>query len=156
MGYQAIKNNDCNVIVAGGQESMTRAHHSSYVRGNKLGSVNLNDTLLVDGLTDAFHNVHMGNTAERLATIYDISRVEQDEYAVKSQQKAENAIKSGYFTEEIVGITAKNGVIDKDEFPKFGTTLEGLAKLRTCFQKVYKVVFKCLLVNHRFVFRMAL
>lgn len=136
LGYQALKNEDYNILVVGGQESMTRAQHSTYLRGNKLGALNLCDTLLNDGLTDAFNNFHMGNTAEHLAKTYNISRADQDAFSVKSQNKAEIAIKNGYFDEEIVGVLDKRTKksIDKDEFPKQDCNLEKLAKLRPVFE----------------------
>lgn len=137
LGYQAIKNGDASVLVAGGQENMTRAQHSAYLRGTKLGGLNLTDTLLSDGLTDAFNNIHMGNTAEHLAKTYDISRSAQDEFALNSQLKAEEAIKNGYFDQEIVHVLDKRTKkpIDKDEFPKFNCSLEALAKLRPAFDQ---------------------
>lgn len=137
LAYQAIKNNDYSIIVAGGQENMTRAQHCSYVRGSKLGNLNLNDTLLCDGLMDAFHNVHMGNTAEHLAKTYNISRQAQDEFAVQSQNKCEQAVTNGYFQQEIVPVLDKRTKepISKDEFPKSGTTIEKLSKLKPCFEQ---------------------
>nr|QNT17934.1 acetyl-CoA acetyltransferase cytosolic [Colaphellus bowringi] len=136
LGFQGIRNGDYDIVIAGGQESMTRAQHATYLRGTKLGQLNLADTLLVDGLTDAFNkDAHMGNTAEHLAKVYDIPRQQQDEYACKSQNKAEAAIKNGYFVEEIIGVPEKRTgqLIDKDEFPRFGTTEQSLAKLKPCF-----------------------
>ncbi|KAF7287416.1 hypothetical protein GWI33_001390 [Rhynchophorus ferrugineus] len=135
LGYQAIKNEDCHLLVAGGQENMTRAQHSTYLRGNKFGGLNLCDTLIHDGLTDAFNNIHMGNTAEYLAKTYNISRASQDEFAVKSQHKAEGAIKNGYFDEEIISILDKRSKkpINTDEFPKFGCNIEQFSKLRPAF-----------------------
>ncbi|XP_044257518.1 acetyl-CoA acetyltransferase, cytosolic [Tribolium madens] len=135
LAYQAICNQDNEVVVAGGQESMSRAHHSAYIRGNKLGAVQMNDTLLCDGLTDAFNSIHMGKTAEHLAKEYKITRDAQDKYALASQTKTQEAIQEGHFKKEIIGVVEKKTgkVLDKDEFPKAGTTLDGLAKLRPAF-----------------------
>ncbi|RZC39083.1 Thiolase N and/or ketoacyl-synt domain containing protein [Asbolus verrucosus] len=136
LAYQAIRNEDDEIVVAGGQESMTRAHHSAYIRGiSKVGAVHFHDTLLHDGMTDAFNDVHMGQTAEHLAKEHVISREAQDRFALQSQKKAEEAIKSGHFKKEIVPVPdPKSGKsIDRDEFPKFGTTLEALGKLRPAF-----------------------
>ncbi|KAL6259071.1 hypothetical protein P5V15_008992 [Pogonomyrmex californicus] len=138
-GYCSIKSGESEVVVAGGQENMSRAPHATYLRaGIKFGSCNLIDTLLDDGLTDAFYNIHMAITAENLAEKYAITREAQDYYATKSQQKAEAAINAGYFDKEITPVTIKSKkesiVISKDEFPKFGTTTEKLAKLRPAFK----------------------
>ncbi|CAG9832478.1 unnamed protein product [Diabrotica balteata] len=136
LGYQGIKNGDYEVIVAGGQESMTRAEHSAYLRNAKMGNLNLSDTLLKDGLHDAVNkDTHMGHTAENLAKIYGISREAQDEFACKSQNKTEKAVTDGFFEKEIVGVPDKKtgNLIAKDEFPKFGTTVEKLSKFRPCF-----------------------
>lgn len=137
LGYQAIKNEDSGILVAGGQENMTRAQHSTYLRGSKFGALNLCDTLIQDGLTDAFNNVHMGNTAEHLAKTYNISRSDQDAFAVSSQNKAEQAIKSGYFDKEIVPVLdiRSQKPINKDEFPRFNCSVESLTKLRPAFDK---------------------
>uniref|UniRef100_A0A6P7F7L2 Uncharacterized protein LOC114326614 n=1 Tax=Diabrotica virgifera virgifera TaxID=50390 RepID=A0A6P7F7L2_DIAVI len=135
-GYQGIKTGDCEIIIAGGQESMTRAQHAAYLRNAKMGNLNLADTLLTDGLHCAINkDTHMGHTAEHLARIYSISREAQDEFACKSQNKAEKAITDGLFEKEIVGVPEKKtgNLIAKDEFPKFGTTVEKLSKLRPCF-----------------------
>ncbi|XP_011644276.1 acetyl-CoA acetyltransferase, cytosolic [Pogonomyrmex barbatus] len=138
-GYCSIKSGESEVVVAGGQENMSRAPHATYLRaGIKFGSCNLIDTLLDDGLTDAFYNIHMAITAENLAEKYAITREAQDYYATKSQQKAEAAINAGYFDKEITPVTIESKkesiVISKDEFPKFGTTTEKLAKLRPAFK----------------------
>lgn len=135
----SIKSGESEIVVAGGQENMSRAPHATYLRaGVKFGSCNLIDTLLEDGLTDAFHDIHMAITAENLAERYSISREAQDYYACKSQQKAEVAIGAGYFDKEIVPVTITGKkepiVISKDEFPKFGTTTEKLAKLKPAFR----------------------
>ncbi|CAL1689242.1 unnamed protein product [Lasius platythorax] len=138
-GYSSIKSGESDIIVAGGQESMSRAPHATYLRnGIKFGNCNLVDTLIDDGLTDAFYNIHMAITAENIAEKYAISREAQDYYASKSQQKAETAINAGYFVKEIIPVTIagkkESIVISKDEFPKFGTTAEKLAKLRPAFR----------------------
>ncbi|MBI5441806.1 MAG: acetyl-CoA C-acetyltransferase [Deltaproteobacteria bacterium] len=140
LGYQAILAGDSDVVVAGGQESMSQAPHCIQLRnGTKMGAAELVDTMIKDGLWDAFHGYHMGVTAENVAKKFEITREEQDEFAVASQQKAEAAQKSGRFREEIVPVTvpSKKGdvVVDADEHPKHGTTLEGLARLRPAFQK---------------------
>ena len=140
LGYQAIKNGDSRIVVAGGQESMSQAPHCTHLRsGVKMGSAELIDTMLKDGLMDAFHGYHMGNTAENVAEKWQITRDEQDAFAVKSQNKAEAAINAGRFKDEIVPVTVKTRreekVVDTDEFPRFGATLEGMAKLRPAFAK---------------------
>lgn len=140
LGFQSIKSGESNVVVCGGQESMTLAPHAVQMRaGVKLGSTNLIDTMLNDGLTDAFGDIHMGVTAENCAKKYSVSREEQDAYSARSQQLAETAQKNGYFNEEIVAvpIPSRNGInlFDKDEFPRHGTTSESLAKLKPCFDK---------------------
>ena len=127
-------------MVAGGQESMTQAPHAAYLRaGQKMGDLPFADTMLKDGLWDAFHGYHMGTTAENVAEKYQITRDQQDAFAVRSQNKAEAAIKAGRFQDEIVPVTIKgrkgDTVVDTDEFPRFGTTLDALAKLRPAFSK---------------------
>ncbi|KAH0951208.1 hypothetical protein HN011_008866 [Eciton burchellii] len=138
-GYCSIKSGESDVIVAGGQEIMSRAPHAAYLRaGVKFGNYNLIDTLIEDGLTDAFHNIHMAITAENLAEKYAISREAQDNYASKSQQKAEAAIIAGHFDKEMIPVTIAGKkepiIVSRDEFPKFGTTAEKLAKLRPAFR----------------------
>ena len=140
LGYQAILNGDSSIVVAGGQESMSMAPHAAYLRsGAKMGSVEFVDTMLKDGLTDAFHGYHMGNTAENVAQKWQITREEQDRFAVGSQNKAEAAIKAGRFKDEITPVTiaSRKGdvVVDTDEFPRFGTTMETVGKLRPAFAK---------------------
>ncbi len=140
LGLQQIANGDANVIVAGGMESMSQAQHAAYLRsGVKMGELKLIDTMLKDGLTDAFHGYHMGNTAENVATRYQITREEQDRFAVASQNKAEAAKKSGRFKDEIVPFTVKTRkgdiVVDTDEFIRDGVTYDALAKLRPAFSK---------------------
>jgi acetyl-CoA C-acetyltransferase len=128
------------IIVAGGQESMTNSPHTLYLRsGTKMGSAELQDSLLRDGLMDAFHGYHMGVTAENIARQWQITREDQDQFAAASQQKAEAAQKAGRFDQEITPITIKTRkgeeVVAKDEYPKSGTTVESLAKLRPAFNK---------------------
>src|SRR5436309_6071554 len=108
LGYQAILNGDSEVVVAGGQESMSMAPHAQYLRGGvKMGPVDFVDTMIKDGLWDAFNGYHMGNTAENVARQYQIPRTQQDEFAVASQNKAEAAQKAGRFKDEIVPVTIK-------------------------------------------------
>ena len=141
LGYQAIRSGDSRIVVAGGQESMTRAPHASYLRGGvKMGPAELIDTMLKDGLIDAFQGYHMGVTAENVAQQFQISRTEQDDFALASQNKAELAVKAGRFKDEIVPVTVPGGkagdkVVDTDEYPRFGATLESLQKLRPAFNK---------------------
>jgi len=140
LGYQAIVNGDSDVVVAGGQESMSMAAHAQYLRaGVKMGSLDLVDTMIKDGLWDAFNGYHMGNTAENVAKQYQITRAQQDEFAVSSQNKAEAAQKSGRFKDEIVPVTIKgrkgDTVVDTDEYPRHGATVEAMAKLRAAFEK---------------------
>ncbi|PSN49154.1 Acetyl-CoA acetyltransferase [Blattella germanica] len=139
LGTQAIKTHDADIVVAGGQEVMSQAHHTAFIRKGVNGHQELTDSMLNDVLIDAFVGIHMGNTAENVAKKYGISREEQDKYAVESQQRTEKSLKEGYFEKEIVPITVKvkNGtvVVDKDEPPRPGTTFEALQKLRTVFEK---------------------
>jgi acetyl-CoA C-acetyltransferase len=140
LGFQAIKVGDSEIVVAGGQESMSQAPHCMHLRnGVKMGNAELVDTMIKDGLWDAFNGYHMGNTAENVAQKWQITRDEQDNFAVASQQKAEAAQKAGRFKDEIVPVkisTRKGDVIvDSDEYPKHGTTLDALKKLRPAFDK---------------------
>jgi len=140
LGYQALMNGDSDIVVAGGQESMSMAPHAQYLRGGvKMGSTELVDTMIKDGLWDAFNGYHMGNTAENVAKQFQITRQQQDEFAVASQQKAEAAQKAGKFKDEIVPVTIKgrkgDTVVDADEYPRHGATLEAMAKLRPAFDK---------------------
>jgi len=140
LGYQAIKCGDAAIVVAGGQESMSQAPHVAHLRnGQKMGDLNFVDSMIKDGLWDAFNGYHMGNTAENVAKKWQLTRDEQDAFAAASQQKAEAAQKSGRFDDEIVPVTisSRRGdtVIDKDEYPKHGTTTDSLAKLRPAFDK---------------------
>ncbi|MBS0249276.1 MAG: acetyl-CoA C-acetyltransferase [Proteobacteria bacterium] len=140
LGYQAILNGDSDIVVAGGQESMSMAPHAQYLRGGvKMGSLELVDTMIKDGLWDAFNGYHMGNTAENVAKQWQITRQQQDEFAVASQNKAEAAMKAGKFKDEIAPVTIKgrkgDTVVDTDEYPKAGVTLDGISKLRPAFEK---------------------
>jgi len=140
LGYQAILNGDSDIVVAGGQESMSQAPHCAYLRsGIKMGSLEFVDTMLKDGLWDAFNGYHMGNTAENVARQWQITREQQDEFAVGSQNKAEAAQKAGRFRDEIAPVTIKtrkgDTVIDADEYPRHGTTLEAVSKLKPAFSK---------------------
>lgn len=140
LGMQAIANGDSDIVIAGGQESMSQAPHAIQMRsGVKFGDASLRDTMIVDGLWDAFNDYHMGITAENVAEKYQISREEQDEFAANSQQKAEAAQKANRFKEEIVPVTVAGRkeeiVFDTDEFPRAGTTAESLGRLRPAFKK---------------------
>ena len=140
LGYQAILNGDSEVVVAGGQESMSMAPHCAHLRGGvKMGDFAMVDTMIKDGLWDAFNGYHMGNTAENVAQKYQITRAQQDAFAVASQNKAEAAQKAGRFKDEIVPVTVKSRkgdiVVDADEYPRHGTTLDAVGKLRPAFAK---------------------
>jgi len=140
LGMQQIASGDASIVIAGGQESMSLAPHCQYLRsGVKMGSVELFDTMLKDGLTDAFYGYHMGITAENIVRQWNLTRTEQDTFATASQNKAEAAQKAGRFADEIVPftVTSRKGdvVVDQDEFIRPGTTLEQLAKLRPAFEK---------------------
>jgi len=140
LGYQAILNGDSEIVIAGGQESMSQAPHCAHLRnGTKMGSLEMIDTMIKDGLWDAFNGYHMGNTAENVAKQYQITREQQDLFAVASQNKAEAAQKAGRFKDEIVAVTIKSRkgdvVVDADEYPKHGTTIEAVGKLRPAFEK---------------------
>jgi len=140
LGYQALLNGDSAIVVAGGQESMSMAPHCAHLRGGvKMGNFEMVDTMIKDGLWDAFNGYHMGNTAENVARQWQITRQQQDEFAVGSQNKAEAAQKSGRFKDEIVPVTVKarkgDIMVDTDEFPKHGTTLDAVSKLRPAFAK---------------------
>jgi len=140
LGYQAIKLGESSIVVAGGQESMSQAPHCIHLRnGVKMGDADMVDTMIKDGLWDAFNGYHMGNTAENVAQRWQITREQQDELAARSQSRAEAAQKAGRFKDEIVGVTIKSRkgdvIVDTDEYPKHGTTIETLAKLRPAFDK---------------------
>ena len=140
LGYQAILAGDSDVVVAGGLESMSQSPHVMHLRnGVKMGSVQMVDTMINDGLMDAFNGYHMGTTAENVARKWQLTREEQDAFALGSQNKAEAAQKAGKFKDEIVPVTIKSRkgetVVDADEYPKHGTTIESLTKLRPAFDK---------------------
>src|SRR6202521_679501 len=134
LGYQAIRNGDSEIVVAGGQESMSQAPHCIHLRnGTKMGDAQMIDTMIRDGLWDAFNGYHMGNTAENVAQRWQITRQQQDELALRSQSRAEAAQKSGRFKDEIVPvkIAGRKGevIVDGDEYPRHGTTMDALQKL---------------------------
>lgn len=140
LGMQQIALGDANVIIAGGQESMSLAPHCQHLRsGARMGSIELMDTMLKDGLTDAFYGYHMGITAENIARQWQLTRDEQDAFAAASQQKAEAAQKAGRFADEIVPFTVSTRkgdvVVDQDEYIRPGTTMESLGKLKPAFDK---------------------
>ena len=140
IGMQQIASGDARIIVAGGQESMSMAPHAQYLRGGtKMGDLKLIDTMIKDGLTDAFHGYHMGNTAENVARQWQLTRDDQDRFAVASQNKAEAAQKAGKFKDEIVPVTIKgrkgDTIVDQDEYIRAGTTLETVSKLKPAFDK---------------------
>jgi acetyl-CoA C-acetyltransferase len=140
LAAQQIATGDASIVVAGGQESMTQAPHAQNLRaGQKMGSLELVDTMLKDGLWDAFHGYHMGNTAENVAQKFQITREEQDAFAAASQRKAGEAMKAGRFKDEIAPVTVKTRkgdiVVSDDEYPKPETTQDVLAKLRPAFSK---------------------
>ncbi|URQ75106.1 MAG: acetyl-CoA C-acetyltransferase [Candidatus Ochrobactrum gambitense] len=140
LGMQQIQSGDAKVIVAGGQESMSMAPHCAHLRGGvKMGDFKMIDTMLKDGLTDAFHGYHMGITAENIARQWQLTRADQDEFALGSQQKAEAAQKAGKFEDEIVPFTVKTRkgdvVVSSDEYIRPGTTIEALTKLKPAFDK---------------------
>jgi len=140
IGLQQIANGDADIIVAGGQESMSMSQHGAHLRnGTKMGDLKFVDTMLKDGLWDAFHGYHMGTTAENVATKWQLSREEQDKFAVGSQNKAEAAQKAGRFKDEIAPFTVSTRkgdiVVSDDEYPRHGATVEAMAKLRPAFSK---------------------
>jgi acetyl-CoA C-acetyltransferase len=140
LGYQAIQVGDSSIVVAGGQESMSQAPHCIHLRnGVKMGDADLVDTMIKDGLWDAFNGYHMGNTAENVAQRWQITREQQDVLAARSQARAEAAQKAGRFKDEIAAVTIKtrkgDTIVDADEYPKHGTTVEILSKLRPAFDK---------------------
>ena len=140
IGMQQIQTGDAKIIVAGGQESMSLAPHVAHLRaGVKMGDMKMIDSMIRDGLTDAFYGYHMGNTAENVARQWQLSRDEQDAFAVASQNKAEAAQKAGRFKDEIVPVTLKTRkgdvVVENDEYIRHGATLESMQKLRPAFDK---------------------
>ncbi|WP_439539278.1 acetyl-CoA C-acetyltransferase [Sphingomonas sp.] len=140
LAAQAVQTGDATIVVAGGQESMSLAAHAQTLRaGAKMGDVALVDTMIKDGLTDVFNGYHMGITAENLAEQYQVGRVEQDEFAVRSQNLAEAARAEGRFKDEIAPVTIKgrkgDTIVDQDEYIRAGATLDGIAGLRPAFKK---------------------
>jgi acetyl-CoA C-acetyltransferase len=140
LAAQQIATGDAEIVLAGGQESMTQAPHAQQLRaGQKMGDLHLIDTMIRDGLWDAFHGYHMGTTAENVAQKFQITREQQDEFAYNSQRKAGEAMKAGRFKDEIVPVTVKGRkgetVYENDEYPKPETSLEILQKLRPAFSK---------------------
>jgi acetyl-CoA C-acetyltransferase len=140
LGMQQIETGSASIIVAGGQESMSQSKHAAHLRnGVKMGPLDLIDTMIKDGLWDAFNGYHMGTTAENVARQWQITREEQDKFAVASQNKAEAAKKAGRFKDEIIPVTIKTRkgdiVVSDDEYIRDGATLESVAKLRPAFQK---------------------
>ena len=140
LGMQQIANGDAQIIVAGGQESMSMSAHAANMRtGTKMGDVKFVDTMIKDGLWDAFHGYHMGTTAENVATQFQITREDQDKFAVASQNKAEAAQKAGRFKDEIAPVTVSGRkgdvVVENDEYIRAGATLETVAKLKPAFSK---------------------
>ena len=138
--YQSIKSGDSKIVVAGGQENMSLTPHAIHLRnGKKLGDVQEVDSMVKDGLWDAFHNYHMGVTAENVATKFQITRAEQDKFALNSQEKAFKAIKDNKFKDEIVSLKIKSKKsetnFDKDEHPRDGVNMETLGRLKPVFQK---------------------
>ncbi len=140
LGYQQIAQGDAAIVIAGGQESMSQAPHAAHLRnGQKMGDLAMVDTMIKDGLWDAFHGYHMGQTAENIASRWQISREDQDRFAVASQNKAEGAQTAGRFADEITPVTIKGRkgdvVADKDEYIRVGSTYEAMAGLRPAFDK---------------------
>jgi len=138
LGMQQIQTGSASIVVAGGQESMSQSVHAAHMRnGTKMGDIKFIDTMVSDGLWDAFNDYHMGATAENVARQWQITREEQDKFAVGSQNKAEAAKKAGKFKDEIAPVTIKgkkgDTVVDQDEYIKEGVTVEGVAKLRPAF-----------------------
>ena len=140
LGFQAIKNSDSGIVVAGGQESMSQAPHAANLRGGqKMGNLEYVDTMIKDGLWDAFNGYHMGRTAENIAERWQLTRENQDKFAANSQKKAADALSSGRFTDEIIPVTIKTRkgetIVDQDEYIKPDTTFEKLSSLRPAFAK---------------------
>ena len=140
LGFQAVAEGDSAVVVAGGQESMSQAPHCMHLRnGTKMGGAEMIDTMITDGLWDAFNGYHMGNTAENVANKWQITRQQQDEFAVASQNKAEAAQKGGKFADEITPVTIKTRkgetVVDQDEYIRHGVTMDSVSGMRPAFDK---------------------
>ncbi|WP_027037158.1 acetyl-CoA C-acetyltransferase [Mesorhizobium ciceri] len=140
LGMQQIATGDAKVIIAGGQESMSLSTHAQHLRaGVKMGDFKLIDTMIKDGLWDAFNGYHMGNTAENVARQFQITREDQDQFALASQNKAEAAQKAGKFKDEIVAVTIKgkkgDTIVDQDEYIRHGATIDAMTKLKPAFDK---------------------
>src|SRR5690349_12364944 len=140
LAAQQIQSGAANIVVAGGQESMSQSVHAAHLRnGTKMGNLDFIDTMIKDGLWDAFNGYHMGTTAENVARQWQITREDQDKFAVASQNKAEAAKKAGKFKDEIVAVTIKGKkgdiVVDTDEYIRDGVTYDSIAKLRPAFEK---------------------
>ena len=140
LGAQQIRTGESKVVAAGGMESMSLSAHAAHVRnGTKMGSLEFIDTMIKDGLWDAFHGYHMGNTAENVAAKFQISREQQDEFALRSQQKASAAQVAGRFKDEIAPVTVKSRkwetLVGDDEYIRHASSLESMAKLRPAFSK---------------------
>ena len=140
LAFQAVQNGDSAIVVAGGQESMSQAPHVAHLRdGQKMGGVEFVDSMIVDGLWDAFNGYHMGSTADNVARQWQITREEQDTFALASQHKAEKAQKSGRFADEIVPVVIKTRkgetIVDQDEYVRHGATWESMEKLRPAFDR---------------------
>ncbi len=140
LAYQQVAGGDADVVVAGGQESMSQSPHAAHLRnGKKMGDLSMIDTMIKDGLWDAFHGYHMGNTAENIASRWQITREDQDRFASTSQNRAEAAQKAGRFDDEITAVTiaGRKGdtVVDKDEYIRAGSTYEAMAGLKPAFDK---------------------
>lgn len=140
LAAQQIRTGESKIVLAGGQESMSQSTHAAHLRaGTKMGELGLVDTMIKDGLWDAFNGYHMGTTAENVARAYQITRPEQDEFAANSQQKASAAQKAGRFQDEIAPVTIKgrkgDTVVDQDEYIRHEATAENMAKLRPAFSK---------------------
>ena len=140
LGSSSILSGDNAIVVAGGQESMSNAPHCTHMRnGTKMGDVQLTDTMIKDGLWDAFNGYHMGTTAENIAEKWQLTRDAQDEFSALSQQKAEKALAENRFKDEIIPVTIKvkreEKLFEVDEYPRAGTTAESLGKLRPAFSK---------------------
>ena len=140
LAAQQIRTGESNIVIAGGQESMSLSPHAAYLRaGQKMGDMSFIDTMIKDGLWDAFNGYHMGTTAENVAKAYQITREEQDAFALASQQKASAAQKAGKFKDEIAPVTVKGRkgdvVVSDDEYIRHDSTLESMAKLRPAFSK---------------------
>jgi len=140
LAAQQISSGDASIVVAGGQESMSQSPHAAQLRnGTKMGDLGMVDTMIKDGLIDAFHGYHMGQTAENVAARWQITRADQDNFAVTSQNRAEAAQKAGRFDAEIVAVTIKgrkgDTVVDKDEYIRHGATLDSVSGLKPAFTK---------------------